>query len=229
MLHLIYLKCGSKRDEISSHNKKYSSQAFVKCAYRKKIKAPDSRSTIKMLIKKSGRRVPVYAHPVLRDFFRGIGTEYYQMIDPTDMGEFSYDYEMDHVMRLLLDKGLKCLHPKWSPGKRKLKEFEMDLPTHLDPDVDATDNYWNWYQAAHPHVMKKSDNDFVRTAVDLEVMTCTAYNERFSERQEFSQAFKDGFNKKGNDLPRCRSILNDIESGVTKLQSDWKTVMHPFV
>ena len=228
MLHLIYYKCGKKREKIGffSGKKKITSHDFVKCSYHKNAKGPRARSDVMLWLEEKGKHLQVLEHPILGQFFRGIGTQYQHLLDPTDLGDFSYDYEMNHFVRVLMDKGLKCHHPKWRRYRRRHRKLTQQTIIDRDP----TQEYWNWYEAAHDHVMEQVDRDFVKTAVDLEAMTCSAYNERFSERQDFSQAFKDNMDMHmGFNLPRCRSILNRIASGKTLLQNDWKQVVQPFL
>lgn len=236
MLHLIYYKCGSKRDDMSGFKKRFSDRAFKRCSYHKKEKGPKVGGEVPMLIQYKGRRISVLEHPVLAPFFRGLGTKYKHLLDPTHMDEYSYTYDMEKTVRRLLDLGLKCKWPAWRRGRRLAVDSEEEeeqqsiSSSEEESASEETKMYYNWYKLAHQKVMDGTSNDFVRTALQLEAMTCSAYDVRFTERQDFSQGFKEGFKMTHmTDLPRCREILNKIKIGEDIIPLEWRAIVQPFL
>ena len=60
-----------------------------------------------------GRMIDPHEHPIVAPYFRGLPRQYWGYVDSTDIGPFSYNYEVDVLLTQLIRSGLVCQNPEY--------------------------------------------------------------------------------------------------------------------
>lgn len=109
MAYQIHHKCFFGR-RLTEQEKRSDRNAFESCGG-----GPGSNSEVQMTVysPELRRLVDPHEHPVTAPFFRGLPRQYWGYVDSTDIGPFSYNFEVDELLTALIRSGLVCRNPEY--------------------------------------------------------------------------------------------------------------------
>ncbi|KAE9040079.1 hypothetical protein PR001_g7236 [Phytophthora rubi] len=257
LLDQIYLEC-QLGDNVVPTDTGVSRWAFQACTLYPDAVTPTAKSSVLQqwmldtTYPSSTTAIRAEDHPKLGQFFKPLPSKYWEFVNINQLGQFSYQYQRDDLIRNMQSNGFVC--PKrTTPIQASLAFGAVEATTTLDAANSDTSTVRKLAESgsteADTFESEQQEREYIQQqAIDLldttlnatlavdgtvqtaftqaELIECQYYNDNITEVEDYSPVFRMNYGLGPNDHARCWQLIHLMETGKAEIQvDDWRDIM----
>lgn len=215
-LHQMFYSCQVGRT-MTTAEKQSSTYAFQQCIMTSTDVCPTVMDNITQYWNVAGYpRVRAREHPLLAPFFAPLPTQYWNYVDGTDLGNYSYTYEADDLVSMLTASGLSCPQNKI---RRRLQVFSTT--TKLATLVNGMQAFEAVYDASY-----SSTGSHDAALLQSELIECSFYNVQNGGTDDLDPRYKANMGLPSSRHTVCYKHMLELSAGTTSIRvSNWRNII----
>lgn len=215
-LHQMFYNCQVGRN-MTTTEKQTSSYAFQQCIMTATDVCPTVMSNVTQYWNVAGStRTRAEDHPLLAPFFAPLPTQYWNYVDGTDLGNYSYSYEADDLVSMLTASGLSCPQNKI---RRRMQDISMTAKH------EAIVNGMQAFEAVYDASYSQTGSHDA-ALLQSEIIECSFYNVQNNGTDDLDPLYKATMGIPSSRHTVCYKHMMELASGTTNIQvSNWRNII----